>query len=124
MAGLISRKAWPVPSTFSSTARGTWFDSIYISADATWDLNDAVFGRVQHSGDVAGGSSYSNSLTAALPGVLPGNYHVIIRSDILNNIVESNEANNIGASLDRVSIDATALTLGVAGYRFAHRWAI
>ncbi|MEZ6132743.1 MAG: CARDB domain-containing protein [Planctomycetaceae bacterium] len=96
-----------------SSALGSWFDSIYISADDVWDINDSFFGRVRHVGNVAGGTSYTESLTAALPGVLPGDYHVIIRSDILNHIPESDEANNIGASLDQVSLDAEELLLEV-----------
>ncbi|MCE5334113.1 MAG: tandem-95 repeat protein [Desulfobacteraceae bacterium] len=96
------------------TAVGSWYDSIYISADDTWDLGDALFGRVLHSGDVLAGSSYSGSLEAPLPGVTPGQYHVIIRSDILNHVRESNEHNNIGATLDKVVIDARELQLGVA----------
>ena len=94
-------------------ALGRWFDSIYISADDQWDLNDAFFGRALHNGDVPGGESYSETLTAALPGVVPGDYHVIIRSDIRNNIQEINEENNIGGSLDRVEIDVEGLTDGV-----------
>lgn len=97
----------------NSPALGTWSDSIYLSADATWDIDDAFFGRVTHVGDVAGGASYTETLTAPLPGLVAGNYHVIIRTDIRNNIPEVDEHNNIGASLDRVDIDADRLTLGV-----------
>ena len=97
-----------------NTALGSWVDSIYLSADGTWDLNDPLVGRVEHSGDVAGGSSYSETLTASLPGVLPGDYQVIIRSDILNRIIESDETNNAGASLDSTSIDFPELVLDTA----------
>ncbi|MEO0069618.1 MAG: CARDB domain-containing protein, partial [candidate division WOR-3 bacterium] len=94
-------------------AIGKWHDSIYISKDDVWDINDEFFGRVLHSGDVPGGASYSESLTAPLPGVAPGEYHVIIRSDILNHVRESNEANNIGATLDQIAIDVEQLLLGI-----------
>ncbi len=98
----------------TNPARGAWNDTLYISADNQWDFTDAFFGETLHSGDVAGGNSYTQSLTAPLPGVLPGDYHVIVRSDIRNHIVESNEANNIGASLDLFDLDATQLVLGTA----------
>lgn len=94
-------------------AVGSWYDSLYISTDDKWDLQDALFGRIHHVGDVADGASYSHTLTAPLPGVLPGEYHVIVRSDIRNHIPESNEANNLGASLDRMTLDAQILELGV-----------
>jgi RHS repeat-associated protein len=110
--GLNATLSYSVRNQGENTAFGTWFDSIYISADEQWDVGDALFGRLQHTGDVPAGTSYSGSLTAPLPGVTPGEYNVIIRSDILNRIPESNENNNIGASLDEVSIDAQALVLG------------
>jgi len=74
-------------------------------------LGDALFGRVGRSGPLNPGSSYTASLIAPLPGVTPGNYHVIIRSDIFNNVPESNEANNLWASLDDVSVDAAVLAV-------------
>ena len=95
-------------------AMGSWSDSVYLSLDDTWDINDAFFGVATHSGTVDGGSSYSNSVTATLPGVTPGQYKVIVRSDIRNRIPESDETNNIGGSLDAVLLDVDALTLGVA----------
>ena len=94
-------------------ALGSWYDSVYISADETWDINDAFFGRIRHVGNVPGGSSYTETLTAPLPGVLPGDYRVIVRSDIRNFIPESDETNNLGASLDQVNIDAQLLELDV-----------
>jgi subtilase family serine protease/methionine-rich copper-binding protein CopC len=97
----------------TNTAFGNWYDSLYLSADDQWDIGDPLVGRVYHSGDVAGGSSYSHTLTAPLPGVLPGDYHVIIRSDIRNQIAESNETNNVAASLDQAALDAEELALGV-----------
>ena len=57
----------------------------------------------------AGGSK--PSLTAPLPGVIPGEYHIIIRTDIRNQIPESDLSNNIGASLDDVTIDFEQLEL-------------
>ncbi len=104
---------YTVENQGTNPAIGAWTDSLYISADDHWDVGDPLLGRVDHFGDVAGGSSYSHTLNAAVPGVLPGTYHVIVRSDILNRLPEISEANNIAASLDRVDVDAEALVLGV-----------
>ncbi|MEZ6137702.1 MAG: CARDB domain-containing protein [Pirellulaceae bacterium] len=105
---------YTVQNNGTNPARGRWNDTLYISADDQWDFTDAFFGETLHIGDVAGGNSYTQSLTAPLPGVLPGDYHVIVRSDIRNRIVESNESNNIGASLDLFDLDATELILGAS----------
>ncbi|WYM00653.1 MAG: Calx-beta domain-containing protein [Gloeotrichia echinulata CP02] len=106
--------SYTVNNQGQNPALGSWSDSIYISADNQWDVNDALFGKLQHFGDVASGGSYSQTLTAPLPGLLPGNYYAIVRSDIRNQISESNESNNITASLNQFAADAERLDLGTA----------
>ncbi len=110
----LSTITFTVNNAGQNLARGGWFDSIYLSSDDQWDLDDGYFGRVQRTGDVAAGTSYTASLTAPLPGVLPGNYKVIIRSDIRNYLVEDNENNNLKASLNSFVTNVPALTLDVA----------
>ncbi|MCA2657680.1 MAG: carboxypeptidase regulatory-like domain-containing protein, partial [Microcystis sp. M049S2] len=106
--------SYTVNNQSTNEAIGTWEDTIYLSRDNQWDVNDAFFGRVSQTGPVAGGGSYSKTVTATLPGVATGDYYVIVRSDIRNYIPESNEANNIGASLDDFAVDVEQLILGVA----------
>ena len=103
---------YTVDNLSANAAVGTWVDSIYLSTNGQWDIDDPLLGRVTHDGEVAGGQSYSESLTAPLPGVIPGAYQVIVRSDILNRVVESDEGNNVGATLDSVNIDFLEIPLG------------
>ena len=100
------------------SAIGHWLDSIYISVDDRWDIDDLLFDQVNVSGPLNSGSKYSKSVNANLPGVATGSYHVIIRSDIRNTITESNESNNLKASLNQFDLDVPSLTLGtpVKGY--------
>ena len=95
-------------------AEGSWTDSIYLSADGQWDINDLLFAQVQVSDSVNTGDSYTKTVTAPLPGVVPGDYQVIIRSDVRNTIVEADDANNLGASLEQFTLDVESLELGVA----------
>ncbi|WP_172970091.1 CARDB domain-containing protein, partial [Microcystis aeruginosa] len=104
--------SYTVNNQSTNEAIGTWEDTIYLSRDNQWDVNDAFFGRVSQTGPVAGGGSYSKTVTATLPGVATGDYYVIVRSDIRNYIPESNEANNIKASLDDFAVDVESLELG------------
>jgi Ca2+-binding RTX toxin-like protein len=106
--------SYTVQNQGANTAKGIWVDSVYLSKDGQWDINDPLVGKVQHQGDVASGASYSETLSVPLPGVVPGEYQVIVRSDIRNNIAESNEANNVSASLDKVTTDAQLLQLGTS----------
>ncbi|NJO31733.1 MAG: hypothetical protein HC874_32415, partial [Richelia sp. SL_2_1] len=82
------------------------------SADDKWDINDSLFAQVKVSQSLESGESYSQTVNAPLPGVLPGDYHVIIRSDIRNNVPELDESNNLGASLEQFALDAELLELG------------
>jgi len=94
---------------------GTWKDTLYLSKDQTWDINDAVFGSnwiSYYSGSpLTPGSSYSRTVTATLPGLDPGDYYVIVRSDILNQVQETSESDNLSASLNQVNLDAEQLPL-------------
>jgi subtilase family serine protease len=98
----------------ADAALGSWFDAVYISADEQWDIGDALVGQVLRSGTVGSGESYTGTITANLPGVTPGNYYAIVRSDIRNQVPEVNEANNTGVSANRVNIDAEQLIIDVA----------
>lgn len=107
--------AYTVRNQGVNPARGQWQDSLFLSADGSFSIDDLPLGTVSHNGDVAGlGGEYSEVLNARLPGVIPGNYQIIVRSDIRNAIAESNEANNISGSLDAFAINLPQLTLGVA----------
>ncbi|MUG93294.1 hypothetical protein F7734_12990 [Scytonema sp. UIC 10036] len=117
--GLDATISYRINNTGPNAAQGIWYDSIYLSADDKWDINDTFFGRSQApvSYVAAPGNDYSyydNSITAPLPGVVRGDYHVIVKSDIRNAIVENDENNNIGGSLDKVSIDVESLQLDVS----------
>jgi len=110
--GMSASITYTVKNEGTESAIGTWFDSLYISADPTWDINDSLFARVRRDGPLAGGASYTQTATELLPGLIPGQYHVIIRSDILNQIPESNETNNLEVSLNKAVVDLALLPLG------------
>ncbi|WP_162052193.1 CARDB domain-containing protein [Gloeothece verrucosa] len=104
--------SYSVVNQGANEAIGTWEDTVYISQDAQWDVNDVFFGRVSHTGPVSAGGSYNKTVTATLPGVATGDYYVIVRSDIRNNLPETSETNNIGASLEKFTLDVESLNLG------------
>jgi hypothetical protein len=103
---------YSVQNLSTTSFSGSWTDRVYLSADDQWDVDDRLFGSVAVSASVGAEGSYTRSLEAPLPGVVAGEYHVIVRSDILNQVPESVESNNLAASLDRTSISVEELVLG------------
>jgi hypothetical protein len=96
---------------------GTWKDSIYLSSDNAWSINDRRIGSFQTV--VGSGSPLAPDATiteegfAEVTGVTPGTYHLIARTDVFNAISETNENNNVGGSLGTVLVRATPIELGV-----------
>jgi subtilase family serine protease len=105
--------AYSVDNQGLNDAIGNWYDSLYASTDGVWDIGDMLIGRVRHTDGVLAGESYSETYVGSLPGVLPGDYQVIVRTDIRNHVPEADESNNISASLDSVIVEAPSLELGV-----------
>lgn len=106
--------SWSVTNQGDFDAIGQWSDAIYLSSDTAWDINDTMIGSVLHSGTVSPAGSYTSGITADLPGVKPGNYYIIVRTDIKNNVREdTGENNNMGVSTGVIAIDVIYLTLGV-----------
>ena len=105
--------SYQVTNNGTNPANGVWYDSLYLSPTPTWSISDPLLGRVFQSQNLAAnGGSYTGTLTAPLPGVTPGSYYVIVRTNILANLPEVTLANNLSASLTQTSIDVPALALG------------
>jgi subtilase family serine protease len=123
-SGMLGREVtitFTVKNAGDRPALGAWYDSLYLSADGTWDIGDPLISRVYHTGNINPEGSYTVTVTATLPGVLPGDYNVIVRSDILNHVPEGDpgEFNNITASVTKIVADAEVLPLnGSASSKF------
>ena len=84
---------WTVSNHGGEKVEGFWSDSAYLSDDAVWDLGDKLIGTFdmgapEHSERLDPGEGYAASLTTTLPTALPGEYHVIERTDIFDDIHE------------------------------------
>ncbi|MDH5639643.1 MAG: putative Ig domain-containing protein, partial [Nitrospira sp.] len=106
--------SWTVINHGPNVATGTWTDSVYLSTDDTWDLSDRLLGQQSFSGPVAQLGTYTLSLDAVTPPVAAGQYRVIVRTDIRNQVYEdANEGNNRRFSPDPVTVTVEAIQLGV-----------
>ncbi|WP_051319435.1 CARDB domain-containing protein, partial [Chitinimonas koreensis] len=108
----------------TNPAYGGWTDAIYLSSDNAWDLGDILLGRVDHAGGLAAGAAYSGSLKAKLPPLKDGNWRIIVRPDLYNEVFEGKisytanglnlppgEANNRTASGDSLAVTVPQLAV-------------
>jgi uncharacterized delta-60 repeat protein len=112
VAGYDTALTYVLHNQGTNAAFGPWADALYLSADDQWDIGDVLIARVSQGGFLAAGGSRTNTVSAPVPGVLPGNYHVIIRTDLVNQVPETNEFNNITATLNQTASEVRELALG------------
>ncbi len=80
------------------TTESRWYDGVYISSDDVYDASDLYLGRVLNEIQVDANSSYNNNLDVILPAEYEGTYYVFVRTDIYNNIKETDNNNNTSSS--------------------------
>jgi hypothetical protein len=83
-AGQPVTVSWQGANLTGAALLGAWTDAVYLSTSDHWDINAVLLDTVPHTGGLAQGQPYSASATAVIPGALPGNYHILVRSDIYN----------------------------------------
>jgi large repetitive protein len=107
--------SWTVTNaSLTEAASGQWSDTLYLSADATWDIHDVPLGRRSFSGTLLPGQEYTLTLDTLLPPAAPGTYRVIVRTDIFNQVYEREfDANNQRASAEAIQVTVDELQLGV-----------
>jgi len=113
---------WDVVNLSTQSLDATMTDNVYISADTEWDINDIPVGELTRKVSLAGNaknyesltvampdyetlSKFSSVLTDDMPGVQEGQYYVIVRTDVKNQVNENNKTNNRVASAN--TLDAT-----------------
>ena len=105
----------------SGPIEGTWEDSVYLSTTGQWNAIDPLLGTITvRSGAPEFG--YTNTLYANFPALTPGNYYIIVRPDILNNLNENTELTHSGASTSSTSMNVPVLTLGVVVTQYPPCW--
>ena len=113
--------SWTVSNTEPNNVTGQWIDAVYLSEDSVWDYTDPLIGTVDITAPLKGGGKYRGSVSVrasdlfagdlekGIPGVVPGNYRIIVRTDIRNVINEVDETDNTSPSTDSMTIDVYEL---------------
>jgi hypothetical protein len=106
---------WQVRNQGVGTARGSWYDAIYLSSDKLWTPDDILLATQLHSGDEGPGQSYTNTGEVVLPQAKPGHYYVLVRTNPYQDLFEGvNQYNNTRASSGTVFVDLPSFAPGGA----------
>lgn len=105
--------SWKIKNLGTNEAKGWMKDNVYLSTDTVWEVTDLLAGSVFTTINISPQFEINRSVTFKLPGLTPGDYHAIIRTDVANNIFETDETNNESASLSTLFMDVPELQLKV-----------
>jgi hypothetical protein len=87
--------SWTVENVGVTTGdAAAWEDAIYLSTDDILDPLDQRVGSLAHAGGLAGGQSYSASVSVQAPSTA-GEYYLILKTDDSDSVSEADEVNNV-----------------------------
>jgi hypothetical protein len=100
LPGQLTTLSWVVTNQGNLLATGPWSESVYLTsvAGAAFDPTQpgTLVATFQYTNNVAAGDSLSRTQTFVLPSLnLSGNSYFAVGVDSANNVVESNETNNV-----------------------------
>lgn len=105
---------WDLINNGTTDVEGYKCDSVYLSKDLTWDINDVQIGKPICS-DFKLRSSASETLMMALNDVTPqmkvDTYNALVKSR--SNVFDINQENNVGTAEESTTVSYDSLTLGI-----------
>lgn len=104
--------SWTIKNGDLFPTAGTLKDAIYLSEDQEWNESDILVGTVSGTVSLQVGESVERTATGIINSVVPGSYYVIIRTNQLNSINESDYQNNAMASASTCRVDFQELAIG------------
>lgn len=104
---------WDVVNNSSNNATGFSADGIYLSKNNTLDSSAMLMGVLNKTINISPLGRKSETLQPMITGVTEGNYNLLVKADLLNNIIESDKNNNTGIAASKVYVKVKELRLGV-----------
>lgn len=103
---------WTIKNSAQNPSVGVLKDAIYLSEDQEWDESDVLVGTVSGNVSLQAGESLERVATGVINSVVPDKYYVVVRTNQLNSINESNYLNNTAASASACRVDFQEFTIG------------
>lgn len=113
--GMPYNFSWTLNNTGTNPANGMESDGLYLTQNNTVLDSSAILQGVNSQQFSTGGllplANETINIPAVISGVMEGNYYATVKSDLLNNIVETNKTNNVGFSAKPVYVKINSLPL-------------
>ena len=111
LAGQAMTISWHGVNESGAELVGSWSDRFYLSKDDQWDIDDLLITTREHTNGLAEAAEYGTPITPPVPGVLPEEYYVIVRTDVFNQQLESDESTQSNEhSFGPVQVDVMPMT--------------
>jgi hypothetical protein len=121
--------SWTLANVGTNAVSGQVYNAVYVSADTSWEVADPLLavqsmyvslppgGAQRYTQRVSLEQAYRadalGNITATLPGVPPGAYYGVVRTNVRNTLRELTTANNVGVSALPAQVEVALLTIGV-----------
>lgn len=102
---------WNTKNVGSNPTNGMMREIVYLSADEMLDVNDRLFSLEDLFMYLPPGTMVPRSMTADVSGVAQGEFYALVQTDARDNIAESNDTNNLTASITPMHVEIEPLFL-------------
>lgn len=109
----IDTVKWVIANNSPNKAEGVSRDGIYLSKSNTLDSTAALVGIVNKRINIPALGKDTLNLQPLVSNVTEGAYNLLVKTDLLNNIVESDKTNNVGVAVGNIYVKVKELLLSV-----------
>lgn len=110
----IDTVKWMIKNASPEYANGLSKDGIYLSKNTVLDSTAVLIGIKDKTLKMDPLKTDTVAATPLVDNVVEGNYNIIIKTDLLNNIVEEDKENNTGTSSTPIYVKVKELAMNVA----------
>jgi hypothetical protein len=109
----VDTAKWVIQNNSPNTASGFTSDGIYLSQSNVFDSTAILVGVKGKNINMAPLAADTVRLAPLVNNLTEGSYNVFVRADLLNNIVETNKANNTGLAAGKIYVGVKELPMNV-----------
>lgn len=116
----IDTAKWVIANLSANTATGVSSDGIYLSSNTVLDSTAVLVGIKNKNINMPPLDRDTISMQPLVTSLVEGQYKVLVKTDLLNNINETNKNNNTGISAGSIYVKAKELKLDIPELNTLH----